>query len=70
MGSPSSAPAAMLALILVFMTGSAWFVALHPRLFWRMLGKEQSRAGGVRILRLAAFASGCIGFGLLLLPIL
>ncbi|RUS45313.1 hypothetical protein [Cohnella sp. AR92] len=68
MGSPMSVPAAILALFLIFWTGSSWFVALHPKLFRRVFRRAADERGGLAFVRAAAIVYGIAGFILLLLP--
>ncbi|THF74718.1 hypothetical protein [Cohnella fermenti] len=66
MGIASSAWSTGLALLLIFATGTAWFLALHPGLIWRMLRAQRpSRGARLRLVRLLALACGAASFAIL-----
>lgn len=74
MGTPMSAWSSLVSLFLVFWIGSAWFVALHPRVFRQCLrtiglaGKPGAVEAPPALLRWIGLAYGAAGLLLLKLP--
>jgi hypothetical protein len=70
---PPAAPliSFLIAMFLVVWTGTAWFIALHPRFIWRMLRggdlPEHGPAESFRMLRLGGICLGSAGLLLLFL---
>jgi hypothetical protein len=60
-------------LLLVAGTGTAWFIALHPRFIWEILhggGAEDGNGEGegFALVRTAGMLAGALGLWLLFLP--
>lgn len=61
----------LLMMLVIVSTGTAWFVALHPRFVWRMFrgsrAEEMPSAADYRMLRLGGIGVGIVGMALILL---
>lgn len=68
---PPAAPliSFLLAMFLIVCTGTAWFIALHPRFIWRIIQGgnigEDPPSAYYRMLRLGGIMFGAIGLFLL-----
>jgi hypothetical protein len=62
----------MLLMFLVVWTGTAWFIAFHPKFVWRMIQRTDGSADAPqafdqRALRVGAVWYGAVGLALILL---